>query len=156
MLTTQLTLIVYNKIIIYFMFKEGTQMKFQIVGETISVTESMKDFIEENLSKTEKFFNNGKVLEARVSVERYKPSLFKIKVNIYDGLRVVVRAEEKNKDFYTGIKKLKKKLTNQLKELRVKSYSKDKHYFKEVDDVDDIELTIKVREKEIEKGQFQM
>lgn len=126
-------------------------MKFQIVGENISITESMKDFIEDNLSKTEKFFTKGEDLEARVSIKGYKQSLIKIKVNIYDGLRVIIRAEEKHKDFYAGIKKLKTKLTNQLKELRTKSYSKDKHYFKENADNEDTELTINVREKEIEK-----
>lgn len=128
-------------------------MKISIHGDHIKVTESIKEYIEEKISKVGKYFGNPEEIEVIVKI-RVKGIDQIIEVTV-PTKSFTIRAEESNEDLYAAIDLVEKKLEAQIKKNKSKIASryKDKSNFIVVDDLiedEEIEDNQIIRRKEIE------
>lgn len=97
-------------------------MKFNIRGDKIEVTKSIKDYIEEKLSKLNKYFKEE--VEAKVLI-RVRNGLESIEVTIPTN-KFTIRAEAANQDLYTSIDKVEEILERQIRKHNTKIRDKYK------------------------------
>ena len=88
-------------------------MKYNIRGDKLAVTKSIKDYIEEKLDKLNKYFENSKDIECKVLI-RSKNSLQSIEVTINTN-KFILRAEVAEKDLYAAIDLVVDKLERQIR-----------------------------------------
>ena len=123
-------------------------MKYNIRGNKIEVTKAINDYIEEKLSKVDKYFDDDVEAKAVISTKGREQ---KVEVTIWSG-KYNVRAEESNEDLYAAIDLVVEKLQRQLKKYKAKLNSKKnvrEEYVPEIEDYfEDEEQTI-VRRKEV-------
>lgn len=106
-------------------------MKYNIRGNKIEVTVSIKDYLEEKLSKIEKYFDDeGAEVKAVIST---KGKDQKIEVTIWSG-KYNIRVEEKNDDLYAAIDLIVDKIERQIRKFKTKVISK------RVKDIPDAEM----------------
>ena len=75
-------------------------MKYNIRGDKLTVTKSIKEYIEEKLNRLNKYYENHKDLECKVVV-RAKNNLQSIEVTIPLN-KFILRAEVTDKDLYNN------------------------------------------------------
>lgn len=106
-------------------------MKYNIRGNKIEVTDSIKDYLEEKLSKIEKYFDDeGAEVKAVIST---KGKDQKIEVTIWSG-KYNIRVEEKNDDLYAAIDLIVDKIERQIRKFKTKVISK------RVKDIPEVEM----------------
>jgi len=88
-------------------------MKLNIRGEKVTITQSMKSYITEKLSKLDKYFENPEEINANVLV-RIKGLEQIIEVTALTK-RFTLRAEESNEDFYAAVDLVVSKLERQIR-----------------------------------------
>lgn len=88
-------------------------MKLNIRGEKVTITQSMKTYITEKLSKMDKYFENPEEISANVLV-RIKGLEQIIEVTALTK-RFTLRAEESNEDFYAAVDLVIAKLERQIR-----------------------------------------
>lgn len=88
-------------------------MKLNIRGEKVTITQSMKSYITEKLSKLDKYFENPEDINANVLV-RIKGLEQIIEVTALTK-RFTLRAEESNEDFYAAVDLVVSKLERQMR-----------------------------------------
>lgn len=88
-------------------------MKLNIRGEKVTVTQSMKNYITEKLSKLDKYFENPAEINANVLV-RIKGLEQIIEVTALTK-KFTLRAEESNEDFYAAVDLVIAKLERQMR-----------------------------------------
>ncbi len=88
-------------------------MKLNIRGEKLTVTQSMKNYLTEKLSKLDKYFENPDEISANVLV-RIKGLEQIIEVTALTK-RFTLRAEESNEDFYAATDLVITKLERQIR-----------------------------------------
>jgi len=86
-------------------------MKLNIRGDKIEVTESIKAYVEEKLSKLDKYFKED--IEAKVLI-RVRNNLQFIEVTIPTN-KFTIRAEAGNADLYAAIDKVEEVLERQIR-----------------------------------------
>lgn len=128
-------------------------MKISIHGDHVKITESIKEYVEEKISKLDKYFGDSQDLDVIVKV-RIRGVLQIIEVTVPTKL-FTIRAEESNEDLYAAIDLVQKKLESQIKKNKSKLASryKDKKGFVIADDTAEVldeEEDLIVRRKEIE------
>ena len=102
-------------------------MKCNIRGDKLVVTDAIKNYIEEKLTRVDKYFENSDKLEVKVVVEA-KGINQKIEVTINTKL-FPVRAEESNTDLYAAIDLVIDKIEAQIRKNKTKlknRYEKEK------------------------------
>ena len=97
-------------------------MKFNIRGDKIEVTSAIKDYIEEKLTKLDKYFKEE--VEAKVLI-RVRNGLESIEVTIPTN-KFTIRAEAANQDLYTSIDKVEEILERQIRKHNTKIRDKFK------------------------------
>lgn len=97
-------------------------MKYNIRGNKIEVTEAINDYIQNKISKLEKYLEDNKDMEAKVIIST-KGKNQKVEVTIWSG-KYNIRAEETSKDLYAAIDLVVDKLERQLKKYRGKLVSR--------------------------------
>lgn len=105
-------------------------MKFNIHGKKIDVTESIKSYIEEKIGRLDKYFENPDNINATALIKlRGKDQVVEITINAN---KFILRGEESHKDLYAAIDKVSDKIERQirknktrLKKKTVKDVSKD-------------------------------
>ncbi|MCI8498602.1 MAG: ribosome-associated translation inhibitor RaiA [Bacilli bacterium] len=104
-------------------------MNISIHGDHVKITEAIKEYIEEKLSKLSKFFDENADVDVIVRV-RVRGIEQIIEVTVPTKL-FTLRAEESNSDLYAAIDLVQKKLEGQLKKNKSKLASryKDKKGF---------------------------
>ena len=109
-------------------------MKISIHGDHIKVTEAIKNYIEEKITKVGKYFGNPEEIEAVVKI-RVRGINQIIEVTI-PTKSFTIRAEETNEDLYSAIDLVEKKLETQIKKNKSKIASryKEKNSFIVVDE----------------------
>lgn len=128
-------------------------MKISIHGDHVVITESIKNYVENKLSKLEKYFQKDSDLEAIVKI-RVRNNMQIIEVSLPTKL-FTLRAEERNTDLYVAIDAVVKKLEGQIRKNKTKinkRYKDKKGFvFNDIEDIEEeqTESTI-VRRKEIE------
>lgn len=128
-------------------------LKISIHGDHVKITESIKEYVEEKLSKLGKYFTDDSDVDVIVKV-RVRGVLQIIEVTVPTKL-FTIRAEESNEDLYAAIDLVQKKLETQIKKNKSKLASryKDKKGFIIVEDdvsEDDGVDELIVRRKEVE------
>ena len=93
-------------------------MKYNIRGDKLAVTKSIKEYIEEKLNRLNKYYENHKDLECKVVV-RAKNNLQSIEVTIPLN-KFILRAEVTDKDLYAAIDLVVDKLEGQIRKNKTK------------------------------------
>ena len=88
-------------------------MKLNVRGEKVTITQSMKAYITEKLSKLDKYFENPEEINTNVLV-RIKGLEQIIEVTAFTK-RFTLRAEESNEDFYAAVDLVVAKLERQIR-----------------------------------------
>ena len=102
-------------------------MKYIVRGKKVKVTADLKDYTEEKLSKLDKYFVNTDEFTATVVFKNHEP-LQKVEVTI-PVKRMILRAEEINKDPFAAIDLIIDKLERQIRKNKTrmsKKSAKDK------------------------------
>ena len=93
-------------------------MKYQIIGKNIEVTEAIKATIEEKLSRMDKYFVRDDDVLARAVVRSYAVGA-KVEITIFTK-HVDLRAEVKNEDLYAAVDLAIDKLEGQMRKLKTR------------------------------------
>ncbi len=88
-------------------------MKYNIRGDKLEVTKSIKDYIEDKLNRLNKYYDNYNDLECKVLI-RSKNNLQTIEVTIPLN-KLILRAEVSEKDLYAAIDLVVDKLEGQIR-----------------------------------------
>ncbi len=128
-------------------------MKITIHGDHIKITEAIKDYVEEKISKLKKYFDETSDIDVIVKI-RVKGNDQIIEVTVPTKL-FTIRAEESNSDLYAAIDLVQKKLETQIKKNKAKLANRyrDKKGFIMTEDeapVVEEEASPIVRRKEVE------
>ncbi len=100
-------------------------MKLNIRGEKITITQAMKSYITEKLTKVDKYFENPEEINANVLV-RVKGLEQIIEVTAFTK-KFTLRAEESNEDFYAAVDLVVSKLEKQIRKNKEKLNNKYKN-----------------------------
>lgn len=94
-------------------------IRFEIHGDNLTITDAIRNYIEEKVGKLERYFNNVPNAVAHVRVKTYSNSTTKIEVTI--PLKdVTLRAEERHDDLYAGIDLITNKLERQVRKYKTR------------------------------------
>ena len=118
-------------------------MEILIRGTKLDITDSMKEYVKEKLSKLDKYLVDQKVkANVLVKVHNY---LQKVEVTI-PLKTLILRAEEEQQDFYAAVDLVINKLERQIRKNKSKLQKRDKNKTKEfnIDDVIPIEEDEKI------------
>ena len=118
-------------------------MEILIRGSKLEITDSMKDYVKEKLSKLDKYLVDQKAnANVLVKVHNY---LQKIEVTI-PLKTLILRAEEEQQDFYAAVDLVINKLERQIRKNNAKLQKREKNKTKEfnIDDIIPIEEDEKV------------
>lgn len=88
-------------------------MKFNIRGQKLEVTDSIKNYIEEKIGKLEKYFENPSELTANVVIKlRGREQVVEVTI---PAPRIILRGEEANSDLYASIDLVSDKIERQIR-----------------------------------------
>ena len=113
-------------------------MEILIRGSKLEITDAMKEYVKEKLSKLDKYLVDQKAkANVLVKVHNY---LQKIEVTV-PLKTLILRAEEEQQDFYAAVDLVINKLERQIRKNKAKLQKRDKNKIKEfnIDDVIPIE-----------------
>lgn len=114
-------------------------LKFNIRGENVEVTESIRDYVIKRISKLEKFFEDNVEANAHVNLKVYPNKTFKVEVTIPLPY-LTLRAEETSSDMYGSIDLVTDKLERQIRKYKTKVNRKSREKgYKNMDFVPDAE-----------------
>lgn len=114
-------------------------LKFNIRGENVEVTESIRDYVIKRISKLEKFFEDNVEANAHVNLKVYPNKTFKVEVTIPLPY-LTLRAEEASSDMYGSIDLVTDKLERQIRKYKTKVNRKSREKgYKNMDFVPDVE-----------------
>ena len=94
-------------------------MKYVIRGKKMKVTDDLKEYSVSKLSKLDKYFLNSDEFEATVVFKNHEP-LYKVEVTI-PVKRIILRAEESNKDPRAAIDIIIDKLERQFRKNKTRT-----------------------------------
>lgn len=95
---------------------------YQITGRNVEVTEAMHDYVEQKLSRLDRF--NGQITDARVTLtvrevrDQTRRNRVEVQMHVPGG---IIRAEEHNADMYAAIDKASDVLERQLRKFKTKN-----------------------------------
>ena len=93
-------------------------MKYNIRGDKLVVTKAIKEYIEEKLDRLNKYYEKSGDINCKVLI-RSKNNLQSIEVTIPLN-KIILRAEEKEKDLYAAIDLVVDKLEGQIRKNKTK------------------------------------
>ena len=112
-------------------------MEVLVRGNKLEITDSMKDYVKEKLSKLDKYtLDNNLKATVNVKVRSYSQ-----KVEVTIPLKtLILRAEEESSDFYSAVDLVVDKLERQIRKNKTKLKKKEKEGLKEfnIDDIIDL------------------
>lgn len=131
-------------------------MKYNIRGEKLEVTQSIKEYIEKKVGKVEKYLGRTDEVYVHANIKTYHDGKAKVEVTITDE-SFVLRAEEVDQTLYGAIDLVADKLERQIRKnkskvnrkLREKGKEEVFTFVDEVPEEEEIDLEI-VRSKEID------
>ncbi|MDL4839243.1 ribosome hibernation-promoting factor, HPF/YfiA family [Aquibacillus rhizosphaerae] len=112
-------------------------MKYNIRGENVEVTGSIKEYIEKKVSKLERYFDTPPTSDVNVNISVYNDEQ-QIEVTI-PMVNLLLRAEERHNDLYAAIDLVVDKLERQIRKYKTKVNRKarqsgaPKHVFAEME-----------------------
>ena len=126
-------------------------MKITIHGDHVKITESIKGYVEDKLSKLGKYFDEHSDIEIIVKI-RVREEEQIIEVTVPTKL-FIIRAEEANTDLYAAVDLVQKKLEAQIKKNKSKianRYKDKKGFVMAETEFEEDEISPIVRRKEVE------
>lgn len=120
-------------------------MKYIIRGENIDVTSSIKKYIEEKLSKMDKYFDSAELVEARVLISVTGINQ-KVEVTLVGTGKYFIRNEEVNSDLYAAIDSVIDKLERKFRKYKTKINKiniEEPTYYEEEEESDEEEIVVK-------------
>ncbi len=99
-------------------------MRYNIRGEKIEITESIKSYIKEKIGKLDKYFEEPDNINANVVI-KVRDKEQKIEITI-PAMRYTLRSEESHDDLYAAIDLTVDKLERQIRKNKTKINSKNK------------------------------
>ncbi len=121
-------------------------MKLNIRGEKVTITQSMKAYLEEKLAKVDKYFENPEEINANILV-RIRGLEQIIEVTALTK-KFTLRAEESNEDFYSAVDLVVSKLERQIRKNKERLNNKYKNIetlefnFASVEDEEEVEENV--------------
>ncbi|MCJ1656901.1 ribosome-associated translation inhibitor RaiA [Staphylococcus sp. NRL 16/872] len=100
-------------------------IRFEIHGDNLTITDAIRNYIEDKIGKLERYFNDVPNAVAHVKVKTYQNSTTKIEVTI-PLKNVTLRAEERHDDLYAGIDLVTGKLERQVRKYKTRVNRKQK------------------------------
>ena len=97
-------------------------MKCIVHGKKIKITDDLKQYAEEKLSKLDKYFVNSDDFTATVVIKNHEP-LQKVEVTI-PVKKMILRAEESNKDPFAALDLIVDKLERQIRKNKTRMSKK--------------------------------
>ena len=97
-------------------------MKYNIRGNKIKVTNSIKEYAEGKLARVDKYLDDSSEIEAKVIIST-KGKEQKVEVTIWSG-KYNIRAEESNEDLYAAIDLVVDKIEKQFRKYKGKLTNK--------------------------------
>lgn len=118
-------------------------MKFNIRGQKIDVTPAIREYAEKKIGKLEKYFSKSDEITASISLKvRGKEQIVEVTIPIK---KIVLRAEETNKDLYAAIDLVSEKLERQIRKNKTRIAQRKSK-------TNDIEINIDFDNSEIEEA----
>ncbi|KAA1042453.1 ribosome hibernation-promoting factor, HPF/YfiA family [Macrococcus equipercicus] len=93
--------------------------RYEIHGDNITVTDAIRNYIEEKLSKLERYFTEVPDANAHVKIKTYQDSKAKVEVTI-PLKNLTLRAEERHADLYAAVDLIVEKLERQVRKHKTK------------------------------------
>ena len=100
-------------------------IRFEIHGDNLTITDAIRNYIEDKIGKLERYFNDVPNAVAHVKVKTYQNSTTKIEVTI-PLKNVTLRAEERHDDLYAGIDLDTSKLERKVRKYKTRVNRKHK------------------------------
>ncbi len=107
-------------------------MKYNIRGDKLVVTKAIKEYIEEKLDRLNKYYEKSNEIDCKVLI-RSKNNMQSIEVTIPLN-KLILRAEEKEKDLYAAIDLVVDKLEGQIR--KNKTRLKNRYQKSDVQEID--------------------
>lgn len=100
-------------------------MVFNIRGNKIEVTDAIKAYIEKRIGRLDKYFENPDEMKANVLI--YVSGVSQVVEVTIPAPKVILRAEDRNKDLYTAIDEVVEKLERQIRKNKTKMKHKSRN-----------------------------
>ena len=124
-------------------------MEVLVRGNKIDITDAMKDYVKEKLSKLDKYTLDDTTATVLVKIRNYSQ-----KVEVTIPLKtLMLRAEDESQDFYSAVDLVVNKLERQIRKNKSKLKKREKSGIKEfnIDDItDNGEDEVVIKRKKIE------
>lgn len=126
-------------------------MEIVIRGDKLEITEAMKSYIEEKISKLDKYLENSDNVKAKVVAKVKSPyQIVEVTIPLKS---LILRSEEKQQDIYAAIDIAVDKLERQIRKNKTKLASKQKNntdfVISSIEEVDEEEERV-IKRKKIE------
>ncbi|MDD2505189.1 MAG: ribosome-associated translation inhibitor RaiA [Bacilli bacterium] len=122
-------------------------MKIEIHGDKVKLTPAIKSYIEEKVSKLNKYFESPEKIEVKVII-RIKSNMQIIEVTV-PIQKFTLRAEESHSDLYAAIDLVVDKLENQFRKHKTRLNDKYKKDPKIIDFIFDLDEDVKENKNKI-------
>ncbi|MBQ9181383.1 MAG: ribosome-associated translation inhibitor RaiA [Bacilli bacterium] len=100
-------------------------MKFNVRGSKLEVTDAIKAYVEKRLGKLDKYFENSNELTATVLIKlRGNEQVVEVTIPIK---KIILRAEDSNKDLYSAIDLVVEKLERQIRKNKTRLHNRKKN-----------------------------
>ena len=127
-------------------------MEVIIRGNKIDITDSMKEYVKEKLSKLDKYSTNDLKATVLVKIRNYTQ-----KVEVTIPLKtLILRAEEESEDFYSAVDLVINKLERQIRKNKTKLKKKEKTGIKEFNMEEILDIPDEEEEKEIKRKKIEI
>ena len=94
-------------------------LRYQVRGENLEITQAIREYVENKVSKLEKYFADSLEANVYANAKVYKNNKKKIEITV--PLRgVTLRAEETNEDLYAAVDLVVDKLERQMRKYKTK------------------------------------
>lgn len=127
-------------------------IRFEIHGDNLTITDAIRNYIEEKIGKLERYFNDVPNAVAHVKVKTYQNSTTKIEVTI-PLKNVTLRAEERHDDLYAGIDLVTGKLERQVRKYKTRVNRKHKTRGEQDAFANEVPETLSVQAEEADNNQ---
>lgn len=118
-------------------------MKFNIRGQKVEVTSAIKEYAEKKIGKLNKYFSNADELTASILLKvRGKEQTVEVTIPIK---KIVLRAEETNRDLYAAIDLVSEKLERQIRKNKTRIAQRKSK-------TNDIEINVDFDNSEVEES----
>ena len=129
----------------YNYFKKGyDNMKYNIRGDKLEVTNAIENYVENKLDKLNKYFQNDEVMANVLLKVRGREQIIEVTIPVD---KYILRGEVGNDDLYSAIDLVTDKLERQIRKNKTRLSKQNKGY-------KDLNLNFDIEEEDVEEESF--